>query len=265
MSTPVRMTGSSFVSVQQGNTALVKQGESLQDIAAANKVSVESLIAANPNLKSAEQLQPGMELRLPAGQVQPLGGSSASTLPVPLPRPVDGFERQAAGVFGQIGSSTVLSEPVPSPHYDDGKLLSGAVVVGIGIGVPPGSGDPIPEGNPLDAVPLYHLQQALRAGGEAGATPINLANQTNPAWPGPVPPAGAEAGPPIGPDPFGAGVLFQAGGLRVNQDVPEGPAPDPEPIPEGKSLEGDPIGAAAQPSLGVNDTAQASATPIQIP
>lgn len=295
MSTPVRMTGSSPIPAQQGSTALVRQGESLQDIAATQKVSVESLLAANPNLKSADQIRPGMELRLPAGQTSPIGGSRVSALPDPLPRPLDGFERLAAGASERFGLRADMPGPMPSP-------LSGAAAADIRGGASPGPLDPIPEGRQFEAVPLYHLQQALRGGGEVGATPINLPNQIDPKWPGPVPPGGAEAGPPIGPDPTRVGVLFQGIGLRADQDVPEGPPPEPEPIPEppnlgvggvlygiglqsvqdvepgpspepdpdpipdGKSLLGDRLtGASAQTALGVKDSSQVSATPIQIP
>ncbi len=295
MSTPVRMTASSPVPTQQGKTALVRQGESLQDIAAVQKVSVESLLAANPNLNSADQIRPGMELRLPAGQTSPIGGSRVSALPDPLPRPLDGFERLAAGESERFGSVADLPFPNPSP-------LSGAAGADNGAGGSRGPLDPIPEGRPFEPVPLYHLQQALRRGGEVGATPINLPNQIDPKWPGPVPPGGAEAGPPIGPDPIRVGVQFQGIGLRADQDVPEGPPPEPEPIPEppnltvgrvlygvglqsvqdvepgpspepdpdpipdGKSHLGDRLtGAAAQTPLGVKDSSRVSATPIQIP
>ncbi|MBI2837401.1 MAG: LysM peptidoglycan-binding domain-containing protein [Acidobacteria bacterium] len=295
MSTPVRMTGSSPIRTQQGNTALVRHGESLQDFAAAQKVSVESLLAANPNIKSADQIRPGMELRLPGGQSSPIGGSRVSNLPGPLPRPLDGFERLAAGASERFASVADLPLPNPSP-------LSGAAGADNGDGESPGPLDPIPEGRQFEAVPLYHLQQALRRGGELGATPINLPNQTDPKWPGPVPPGGAEAGPPIGPDPIRVGVLFQGIGLRADQDVPEGPPPEPEPIPEppnlavggvfygiglqsvqdvepgpspepdpdpipdGKSHLGDRLtGASAQTALGVKDSSLVNATPIQIP
>lgn len=278
MSEPVRLTGSASVAVQAGDVALVKGSESLQDIAAAHKVSIESILAANPNLKSADQIRPGMELRLP--ETHSISGMRAmvSDLPGPMPRVSDGFERLTAAVSDRFGSVADLPFPNPSPTSGTGGTGSPRPI------------DPVPERHKLEAVPLYHLQQSLRGGlGGVAATPINIPNEMDGAIrPRPIPSDDIEGGPQPDPDPIPEERFFQqarfAGvrdgiepgpepepgpdpvpersaivgiGLKADQDVPPGGAPDPDPgpdpipDPDGRSLLSERlIGASAQLKIG---------------
>ena len=50
--------------VKQGDKAVVRQGDTLFDIAFENQVSVDKLVALNPGIKRPDELFEGMEVRL---------------------------------------------------------------------------------------------------------------------------------------------------------------------------------------------------------
>lgn len=245
MSEPVRMAGVSQVQVQTSGVAVAKGGETPKDVAGAHRVSVESLLAVNQNIKSGEQqLKAGTELRLPLVQAAKVGTSGVGDLPTPLPRPVDGFEKVAVGTIGPFGPT----------------------------GAKPGPIDPVPDGRRLDAVPLHDLQRSLRTeltgdipgplphpahdSGLVSATPIPIPHPL--PDPGPfrpaglvaeqdVPPAPPPPPPEPEPEPIPEGKVFQTVGMKAVQDVEGGPEPDPgpDPIPEGKAMLGQLLGASA--------------------
>jgi len=131
-----------------GQSVVVKQGETLEDIAKAKSIGVADILLANPQLKGCDQAKPGMELRLPTSPGLQIISASILTSS-------DKFERAAPAATGGLGQGSVGL----IPENDRPAGLEG-----------------------FAAVPLYELQAGL-SGGIASATPIEISNEPDGAAP----------------------------------------------------------------------------------
>lgn len=124
--------------VAGGETVVVKQGETLEDLARSRNISIGDILAANPQFRSEAEVRPGSELRLP-----PTGPRVEPSL-VPGHRIIDGYERvsraywdrfaPAASAQSDPGSGRAAATPINIPTPTDAPILHQMQAGALGIG-----------------------------------------------------------------------------------------------------------------------------------
>lgn len=158
----------------QGGTVTVRSGDTLSGIAQRNGVSLSSLIAANPQIRNPDLIQPGQTVRLPSGgTASPPQGTPPAT---PPSGSAPSYSPYTVYSTGDRAAFTVSDASQLQPHHDyttqvrDGQTLEVRDVVLTHAGQSQ-TAQPIPApvaGQVIHAGPLGNGGNAVIMRGEGG-------------------------------------------------------------------------------------------------
>lgn len=101
-------------------THVVQRGDTLGAIAAANGTTISQLLVNNPEIRNANLIYPGQEIRIGAGAARPANGGTIAGQPTPSP--TEGQTARPGGGTHRLGS---LSEVYESGNRGPGTVSSG--------------------------------------------------------------------------------------------------------------------------------------------